>query len=257
MADQKIIGVILTYKHAEFLEKLYQSIPAGVFDAILIADDHSGDGIEMIAARLGIPCFSHPRLGYGGNIKYGCKKAMEMGADYMVEIHGDGQYDLGASRPAIEKVKQGYDLVMGSRFMDLRQPLKDHMSFARYFANIGLSFIARVVLRAKLTEFHNGFRVYTRRLLETVNLETSSNDFLFGFEIIAQARFWNMRIGEVPNRCYYFNEHTSISIPKSIQYAFQMMGVLFLYLLAKAGCTIPLFCGKSVGASHRDEFFHP
>ncbi len=252
MADQKIIGVILTYKHAAFLEALYKSIPPGVFDAIIIADDHSGDGIEVIAERLGIPCFSHPRLGYGGNIKYGCTKAMEMGADYMVEIHGDGQYDLAASRPAVDKAKQGYDLVMGSRFMDYRQPLRDHMSFARYFANIGLSFIARVVMRAKLTEFHNGFRVYTRRLLETVNLETSSNDFLFGFEIIAQARYANLRIGEVPNRCYYFNEHTSISIPKSIQYAFQMIGVLFLYVLAKLGFTVPLFSGKGTPVARLD-----
>ncbi len=248
----KTIGVILTYKHASFLEDLYRSIPAGVFDQIIISDDHSGDNIEAIAARLGIPCFSHERLGYGGNIKYGCTKAMEMGADYMVEIHGDGQYDLSASQPAVDKAKQGYDLVMGSRFMDLRQPLLDKMSWARYLANIGLSFIARVVLRARLTEFHNGFRVYTRRLLETVNLDASSNDFLFGFEIIAQARYWNMKIGEVTNRCYYANEHTSISIPKSIQYAFQMIGVLFLYVAARSGFTVKLFSNERALASHLD-----
>lgn len=248
----KTIGILLTYKHAPFLEDLYRSIPKDVFDAIIISDDNSGDGIEVIAARLGIPCFSHPRLGYGGNIKYGCRKAMDMGADYMVEIHGDGQYDLSASKPAIEKAKQGYDLVMGSRFMDLKQPLEDHMSFARYFANIGLSTLARIVLRSKLTEFHNGFRVYTRRLFETVAMDASSNDFLFGFQVIAQARFCDMKIAEVPNRCYYFNEHTSISIPKSIQYAFQMIGVLFLYCLAKAGVRTALFSTKCVAAGHRD-----
>src|SRR5438045_304041 len=122
-SNPKTIGIILTYKHAAFLQELYRSIPPGVFDQIIISDDHSGDHIEDIAKRLGIPCFSHARLGYGGNIKYGCTKAMAMGADYMVEIHGDGQYDLSASLPAIEKAKHGYDLVMGSRFMDLRQPL--------------------------------------------------------------------------------------------------------------------------------------
>lgn len=241
----KVIGIILTYKHVAYLEDLYRSLPKEVFDSILISDDDSGDNIGVVADKLGIPCFTHKRLGYGGNIKYGIQKAMEMGADYMVEIHGDGQYDLSASRPAIEKAKEGYDLVMGSRFMDLRQPLRDEMSWARYLANIGLSSIARWVLRSSLTEFHNGFRVYSRRLMTVIDPESSSNDFLFGFQIIAQARYWTMRIAEVPNRCYYGNKHTSISLLKSTQYAFQMLHVLLLYVLAKRGWHSKLFTKKS------------
>ncbi len=241
-SNQKTIGIILTYKHASFLEDLYRSLPQGVFDDIIISDDESGDHIDLLAAKLGIPCFSHPRLGYGGNIKYGMQRAMEMGADLMVEIHGDGQYDLAASFPAVEKAKQGYDLVMGSRFIDKSQPLRDQMSWARYLANIGLSFLARLVLRVPLTEFHNGFRVYSRRLLTTVNLDATSDDFLFGFEIIAQAVSCSLTIAEVPNRCYYGNKHTSISIPKSIEYSFQMLGVLFLYCAAKWGWKTKLFC---------------
>lgn len=223
------------------MEDLYHSLPEGVFDSIIISDDDSGDNIGAIAKRLGIPCYSHPRLGYGGNIKYGLQKAMGMGADYMVEIHGDGQYSIEASGPGVEKAKQGYSLVMGSRFMDWRQPLRDKMPLSRYFANIGLSFLARSILRIPLTEFHNGFRIYSRSLLSTVNLKNTSNDFLFGFEIIAQARSWDMSIGEIPNRCFYANKHTSISIPKSIEYSFQMLGVLFKYVVTRLGFETKLF----------------
>lgn len=239
--NPRVVGIILAYKHAAYLETLYKSLPKGVFDAVVITNDESGDGMDEVAAKLGIPCFSHPRLGYGGNIKFGLKKALEMGADYMVEIHGDGQYDVSVSAAGVKKAHEGYDLVMGSRFMDWRQPLRDHMPLARFFANIGLSFLARLFLRSSLTEFHNGFRVYTRKLLEKVDLEKSSNDFLFGFEIIAQAQFWNMKIAEVPNRCFYGQAHTSISIPKATQYAFQMITVLFKYLLARLGFRVQLF----------------
>ena len=239
--SSKVIGIILTYKHASFLEALYRSLPEGIFDSVIISDDDSGDNIGVIADKLGIPCFSHSRLGYGGNIKYGLQKAMEMGAEYMVEIHGDGQYNIAASEAGVEKAKQGYSLVMGSRFMDWRQPLRDKMPISRYLANVGLSFLARLVLRLPLTEFHNGFRIYSRRLLTTVNLKSTSNDFLFGFEIIAQARYWNMTIGEIPNRCFYANKHTSISIPKSIQYSFQMLGVLFKYIVTRLGFETKLF----------------
>ena len=98
---------------------------------------------------------------------------------------GDGQYDPGAIPKALGKAREGYDLVLGSRFIDPRQPLQDHMSWARYLANIGLSAIERFVLNLPLSEFHTGFRVYSKNLAETVALDNTSNDFLFGFEIIA------------------------------------------------------------------------
>jgi glycosyltransferase involved in cell wall biosynthesis len=237
----KVIGVILAYKHASYLENLYKSLPAGAFDEIIVTNDESGDGIEVIAERLGIPCFSHERLRYGGNMKYGMRKAIERGADYVVEIHGDGQFDVNAAGPAVSKAEEGYDLVMGSRFFTWRQPLRDHMPLIRFFANIGLSALARFILGSRLTEFHNGFRVYSKRLIETVDLDASSNDFLFGFEIIAQAHYAGLRITEVPVRCFYGQEHTTISIPKATEYAFQMIGVLLKYLGAKFGFTSKLF----------------
>jgi len=237
----KVIAIILTYKHAKYLEKVYQSLPKDVFDEIIISNDESGDAIEVIAEKLGIKCFSHRRLGYGGNLKYGLKKAMEHGGEYMVEIHGDGQFDVNCSKIAVPKALEGYDFLTGSRFTDLKQPLRDKMPLIRYMANISLSTLGRIVTGARLSEFQNGFRIYSKNLLDNVALDKTSDNFLFAFQIIAQVKFKNMKIGEIPIRSFYFNEHTSISMRRSVAYAFGTLGVLFKYILAKLGFKIALF----------------
>ena len=235
------VCVILAYNCANVLENTYKRIPAASVDRIILVDDASTDNTLAVARRLGIECYTHEHLGYGGNVKYSIRKGIELGAEYIVDLHGDGQYDPSAIPAALAKAKEGYDLVLGSRFIDPLQPLQDHMSWARYLANIGLSAIERFVLNLPLSEFHTGFRVYTKHLAETVALDATSDDFLFGFEIIAQAKFAGLRIGEVPIRCSYKEEHTSISIPRSILYSFQTFKTLTLYLLAKAGFKIKLF----------------
>jgi glycosyltransferase involved in cell wall biosynthesis len=212
-------------------------------DRVILVDDASTDKTLEVARGLGIESYTHEHLGYGGNVKYSIRKGIELGAEYIIDLHGDGQYDPSAIPAALAKAREGYDLVLGSRFTDLWQPLRDHMSLARYFANIGLSAIERFMLDVPLTEFHTGFRVYSRRLAETVALDVASNDFLFGFEIIAQARFWKLTIGEIPIRCSYKEEHTSISIPKSIVYALQTFKVLSSYFLARLGFRNALFKG--------------
>src|SRR3990167_9476097 len=238
---KKAICVILSYNWAHLLEDIYKRIPVESVDRIILCDDASTDDTLEVAKRRGIESYTHEHLGYGGNVKYSIRKGIELGAEYIVDLHGDGQYDPSAIPVALAKAKEGYDLVLGSRFFDPLQPLQDHMSWARYLANIGLSATERLVLNLPLSEFHTGFRVYTKRLAETVALDATSDDFLFGFEIIAQAKFANLRIGEVPIRCSYKEEHTSISIPKSIVYSFQTFKTLALYLLAKAGFKVKLF----------------
>jgi glycosyltransferase involved in cell wall biosynthesis len=233
--NTKVIGIILAYKHARFLEGLYRSIPPGVFDEIIITNDETGDGIEQIAARLGIPCFSHPRLGYGGNLKYGLKKGLERGGDYLVEIHGDGQFDVDISPAAIAKAREGYDFVSGSRFVDIRQPLRDKMPLVRYVANITLSFFVRLVTGVKLSDCHNGYRVYSRKLLTSIDLDQTADDFLFAFEIVALAKLAGVKIAEVPIRCFYGQDHSSISIRRSIAFAFQEAKSMLKYLLARLG----------------------
>lgn len=241
LKNPKVIGIILAYKHAQFLESLHKKLPLYVLDEVIIANDESGDDIEKVAEKLGIKCFSHPRLGYGGNMKFGLKKAIELGADYMIEIHGDGQFDTAFIKPAVEKMKQGCDLVLGTRFMDMKQPLRDKMPLMKYIANIGLSFLERLVLRVSVSEFHTGARIYSRKTIEKVDLTHTSNGFLFGFEIIAQIIYHRLKIGEVPVRSYYNQEHTTISIKNSVIYAFGTFGVLFSYICARMGFETSLF----------------
>jgi len=238
---KKAICVILAYNCANVLEHTYERIPAGSVDRIVLIDDGSKDDTLLEAKRLGIEYYTHKNLGYGGNVKYSLRKCIELGAEYMIELHGDGQYDPTVIPMALAKAREGYDIIVGSRFADLKQPLKDGMSFARYFANIGLSFIARVVLGLPLSEFHSGFRIYTKHLAETVILDNASDGHLFGFDIIAQAHFCGLPIGEVPIRCDYKEAHTSISIPNSVIYAFQMLNVAMLYRLAKMGIVTKRF----------------
>jgi glycosyltransferase involved in cell wall biosynthesis len=237
----KVIGIILTYDCASLVEGIYRRLPEGVFDSVIVVDDGSKDNIREVIVKLKIPFFAHEHRGYGGNIKYGLQKALEMGADYMVEIHGDGQYDAVFSKPGLEKIKQGYDFVLGSRFADFTQPLRDHMPLSRYLANIGLSFFDRLILGVPLTEFHTGFRIYSRHLLAVLDLQHTSDDYLFSFEIIAKARYCNLKIGEIPIRCDYSKEHTSIGIWKAAVYSLQTFYVLFAYALTRLGFPIRLF----------------
>ena len=244
--QKKAICVILAYNCGNVLEHTYSRIPKNSVDRIILVDDASTDNTIEVAKRLGIEYYTHEHMGYGGNVKYSIRKGIELGAEYIVDLHGDGQYDPTAIPLALAKAREGYDLVLGSRFLvDAKQPLRDEMSWARYLANIGLSSIERYVLRVSLTEFHTGFRVYTKRLAESVALDATSDGFLFGFEIIAQAAYAHLRMGEIPIRCSYKEEHTSISIPQSIVYAFQTFRILGLYLFAEAGFRTRLFGAKS------------
>jgi len=241
--NKKVVGIILTYKAASHLEELHKSLPMDILDDVFISNDDTGDGIEKIAEKLNIKCFSHPRLGYGGNMKYGMKKAIELGADYIVEIHGDGQFGREFIKPAVLKMKEdeGYGLIIGSRFIDARQSLRDGMPLLRYIANITLTFIEKIILGVNISELHTGARVYSREVLERPNIDNTSDDYLFSFEIITQIVFMKMKIGEVPVRCYYNKEHTSISIKKSIVYGFETFGTLFYFIMARLGFKTRLF----------------
>jgi len=238
----KIMGIILAYNCAELLAGAYKKIPKELFDEIILVDDGSTDDTFAVAQKLGIRSFTHEHLGYGGNVKFGLRKALEAGADYMVEIHGDGQYDVAQATVAIEKMqRERIDFLLGSRFTSLGQARRDGMPLSRYLANLGLSFFDRLLLRLPLTEFHSGFRVYTRRLVEKAGLAGTSDTHLYSFQIIAQAGYHRLSVAEIPVRCDYNTEHTSISLGKSAIYAFQTFWVLFLYLLARIGLKNRLF----------------
>jgi len=237
----KVICIILTYNCATLVAQTFKNIPKKGIDKIILVDDGSSDNTMEVARKLGITSFSHKHLGYGGNIKFALNKALEMGADYMIEVHGDGQYDPSIIPSALEEIRKGYVLLLGSRFVDKRQPLKDGMPLERYIANILLSYFYQLILRTQLTEFHTGFHIYTKKFLNSVGFTNTSNGHIYSLEIIFQAIYKKLPITEVPIRCNYKKKHTSISIKNSIIYSFQSIALSFEYILAKVGIKRGIF----------------
>lgn len=232
----KVIGVILTYNCARLVADIVSRIPKDAVDSLIIVDDGSQDNIKVVARKLGIAFFTHKHLGYGGNMTFGLSQAYSMGASYVVEIHGDGQYDPSIIPQAHKQSIAGsYDLLLGTRFSTFFEPLSLGMPKTRFVANIALSFIERIILNVPVSEFHSGFRIYSRRFIEVINLSTASKNHLFSFESIAQAKYFNLRIGQIPVRCDYKKEHTSISLRHSTVFALETFVVLYEYVLSRWG----------------------
>ena len=198
-------------------------------------DDGSKDNTSGVAKDLGLKVFRHvPNRGYGGNIKAGLKKALELGADYVVEIHGDGaQFNPESIFYAKTFMEEGAQLILGSRFQQPRKALNNGMPLIRFCGNRFLSFFDRLVLGLPLTEFHTGFRIYGKKLLEVIPYDLNSNDYLFSFEIIAQAAYYGLPVREVPVEADYKNKHTSHALTGAAIYAVQTFGVLLKFLSAK------------------------
>jgi len=240
----KIIGVILAYNVAPMLPRAMERIPHHLLDDLILMDDGSKDGTYEVAKKLGIKSFRHvPNRGYGGNLKAGIEQALKMGADYIVEIHGDGaQFNPVSIKYALPYMQEGKaQLILGSRFTVPGKARENGMPLIRFLANRGLSFFDRAILGLPLTEFHTGFRIYGRRLLETAPIVNNTNDYLFSFEIIAQAAYYHFDVKEVPVEADYKAEHTSHSIKGASWYAIRTFYVLTAFLLAKCGIYNKLF----------------
>lgn len=238
----RVIGLILTYNCAHLLKGTYERLPRNIFDNIIVSDDGSRDNVKDVARKLNLPFFCHEHSGYGGNLRFGLKKALQLKADYVVEIHGDGQFDQSVTPKAIKLIlAHNFDFLIGSRFTELSQPLKDGMPLPRYLANIGLSFMERMVLGIPWTEFHPGYRVYGRDFLSKLNLDKGKNDYVYSLEIIALAAYHKARCGEIPARANYHKAHTSVNYKTAAKNSLQEIGILIQYILAKRGFKTGIF----------------
>ncbi len=229
---QRIVVVMPAYNAERTLEQTYAEVPLDVVDEVILTDDGSTDATIELARKLGIRTLAHDRnRGYGANQKTCYREALERGADIVVMVHPDHQYDPAVIPHLIEPLIQGHcDAVFGSRMLGGR-PIQGGMPKWKYLGNIFLTAIENATFLIYLTEYHSGFRAYSRRYLETVNLEQNSDGFVFDTEIIAQAMAKGLRIREIPIETRYFDEASQISFGPSVRYGFAILRTMLLYKL--------------------------
>ena len=234
VTDQKIFIVMPAYNAAKTLERTIDEIPDEFSKHIILVDDASTDNTVEIAKRAGLTVFQHSQnLGYGGNQKTCYHEALKLGADIIVMVHPDHQYDAEVIPDLIWPILKGKsDAVFGSRMLG-GHPLEGGMPFWKYFANVILTAMANIIFRRYLTEIHSGFRAYSRKYLETVRFNDNSDDFIFDTEIIAQGMMCNLTFKEVPIDTRYFPEASSINFRRSVIYGFGILRVLLKYQIHK------------------------
>lgn len=233
---KKIIVVLPAYNAAKTLKKTLFAIPKDWADEIILVDDASRDDTVAVAKRLGLKIFVHKKnLGYGGNQKTCYQEVLKLGADIAVMVHPDFQYDPSFIPEMIQPIARGEcDAVFGSRMYIKRNALLGGMPYWKFIANIFLTWLENLVLGMDLTEYHSGFRAYSKKALE-LPLELNSNDFVFDTEIIVQMKTAGMEIKEIPITTRYFAEASMIGFWRSVKYGLGILNVLRKYILYSAG----------------------
>jgi len=241
--QKKIIIVMPAYNAAKTLDMTYREIPMDIVDDIILVDDASRDDTVKQATELGIHTIIHQKnLGYGGNQKTCYAEALARDADVVVMLHPDYQYSPRLISAMSSMIVSGhYDLVLASRILG-GMALKGGMPIYKYIANRVLTFIENLVLGVKLSEYHTGYRAFSRKLLETLPLDANSDDFVFDNQMLAQAVHFGFRIGEISCPTRYFQDASSISFRRSVKYGFGVLATSAKYLLHKYGISqSPLF----------------
>jgi glycosyltransferase involved in cell wall biosynthesis len=220
------------YNAERTLKRTYADVPKDCVDDIILVDDCSRDRTVEIAKALGIHVVEHDRnRGYGGNQKTCYRTALARGADIAVMVHPDHQYDPTVIPHLLSALEDGrFDAAFGSRMLGGR-PIQGGMPKWKYLGNILLTAIENATFLIYLTEYHSGFRAYTRRYLESVDLEANSDGFVFDTEIIAQGMAKGLRICEIPIETRYFDEASQIALGPSIRYGLAILKTMLLYKL--------------------------
>lgn len=224
----KTIVVLPAYNAEMTLKQTILDIPKGSVDLLILVDDASQDKTVEVAKKLGIKTFLHKKnKGYGGNQKTCYTQALKFGADIIIMLHPDYQYDPRLLPLLIAPIKLGYfDIMLGSRIRSRRESLAGGMPAYKYFSNRALTFIENLVLGLNLTEYHTGYRAYSRKVLEKVNFKKFSNDFIFDQEMLIQAHKKGFKIGEVSVPVKYFPEASSINFLRSVKYGLETLKLL-------------------------------
>ena len=231
-AEARIVIVMPAYNAAKTLERTYADIPHDIIDRVVLVDDVSRDETVAIATRLGLKVIVHRQnLGYGGNQKTCYDAALELGAEVVVMLHPDYQYDATRIPALVAPILSGEaDLMLGSRF--LGDPLAGGMPRWKYLSNRFLTGVENTAFGLHLSEYHTGLRAYSRRLLLAIPYRLNSDDFVFDQELVAQVvAAGDFRISEIGVPTRYFEEASSVGFRRSVVYGLSTLHVVARYLL--------------------------
>ena len=236
MINGKVITVVMPAYNAELtLKKTYDEIPLSIVDHVILVDDASLDNTSDLAHNIGIQhVIRHDNnKGYGGNQKTCYNKALEIGSDIVIMLHPDYQYTPLLIPSICHMMANGlYPVIIASRILG-KGALQGGMPLYKYIANRALTFTQNLLMGQKLSEYHTGYRAFTREVLQTVHYETNSDDFVFDNQMLAQIFYKGYNVGEVSCPTKYFEEASSINLRRSIKYGFGVLGVSFAYRLQK------------------------
>jgi len=237
---QRTVVVMPAYRAEKTLETCYRAIPHDVVDHVLLVDDASDDATLAVAKRLGLQTIRHhTNAGYGANQKTCYAAALAAGADIVVMLHPDYQYEPRLITALASLVASGvYDVALGSRMLG-KSALAGGMPRYKYYANRMLTGFQNVLTGTRLSEYHTGFRAFSRRVLETLPLGANSQDFVFDNQMLAQALAFDMRIGEISCPTRYFEDASEISFRRSVTYGLGVQRTSFAYRAWRWGLASP------------------
>ena len=242
---KKIVVVMPAYNAEKTLEKTYSEIPFEVVDDVILVDDASRDRTAEIARKLGVRTIVHERnLGYGGNQKSCYRDALSLGADIVIMVHPDDQYTPKLIPAMASMIAYGeFDAVLASRILGTGA-LEGGMPLYKYIANRLLTLSENLMLSYKLSEYHTGFRAFSREILERLPLHNNSNDFVFDNQMLAQIVWFGYRIGELTCPTRYFEDASSINFRRSVAYGLGVLKTSVQFRLQKWGlASSPIFAG--------------
>lgn len=229
---KKVIVVLPAYNAGKTLEPTYHELPMDIVDDVILVDDFSNDDTVKVAKNLGIQTIVHiENLGYGANQKTCYKEALKRGADIVVMVHPDYQYAPKLVAPMAYLIATDeFDVVLGSRILS-GGALAGGMPLYKYVSNRFLTMIQNLLVRQKLSEYHTGYRAFSRNVLETLPLEANDNDFIFDNQMLCQIIHYGFRIGEMTCPTKYFPEASSINLVRSTKYGIGVLKVSLEFFL--------------------------
>jgi glycosyltransferase involved in cell wall biosynthesis len=233
---KKLVVVMPAYNAEKTLRQTFAELPHDYVDDVILVDDASSDNTSMIARELGITTIIHSEnRGYGANQKTCYSEALRLGADIIVMVHPDYQYSPRLVTAMASMITSGhYDVVLASRILG-GKALKGGMPFYKYISNRFLTLFENIVLGIKLSEYHTGYRAFSRTVLESLPLQENSDDFIFDNEMIAQAVFFGYSIGEISCPTKYFEDASSINFSRSILYGLGVLATSLKFALQRSG----------------------